>query len=747
MKPTKLVLRNWCQHSDLEIVFVDGMNNISGRNGQGKSNIIDALHACLGQNSNNAVNRLTDNIQYGKESGYVVMTFTHDNKEGELRVDLSRNYTEDSTAYYAAIEAAKLAVTNSATGTEAVESVYKLSTAKPTEKIKYTMKWDGVTYTKKTEIAEIIKQLTWVSPEYISTNFFPRQGDVQSIIGSSAVERQRVFHEKAGTAMCERAYQVIGEELSSLGSGSSDLKNLLDQEILNAAKLEAELKDVQHRKDSLQTCSVDYQACLLVFRQFEEQKQAAVRNAELTSTVMQLKLELTEVTATLAGVSSRLTDAQQRKITLDTLSAAASTALSQDEAAQRVHNTLKSAEQSVTVASKALEALSVKQLPPKPPEPMPFETMRQRLQELVFKAKELKGQVAQAGSGICPTCGQSIVGHEHHLAQLKEQLNTVVEEGKQLKPLHDALEAWFKGESALKAEWETAERDLERSKSHYAQVVSTSGPLTLLTPEQRQTYLDDVKRAKECNAMLAELTSLHSQGSQRRHALELKISETQTSLARVNSGTEVTQEMFDRASRDVAEYQSWSSLDRELSTSLSVAKDRLERSQAAVKNLEKSIQEAALLGAWREVLTEARGILHRDNVPTTVVQWYAEQLAIQTMSYLELFDASFSLQVAEDQSLLAQYTDKVLPAYRLSGGEKNMLSLSMRLAMFDLFPTALHLITLDEVEVHLDERNVARLPVVLEKVKGLARSRDLVVLFISHHPSLSDISDHCITLK
>jgi DNA repair exonuclease SbcCD ATPase subunit len=153
------------------------------------------------------------------------------------------------------------------------------------------------------------------------------------------------------------------------------------------------------------------------------------------------------------------------------------------------------------------------------------------------------------------------------------------------------------------------------------------------------------------------------------------------------------------------------------------------------------------LARWRTILEQVRDLVHRDALPAEVVAWYADQLVRHTMTYLKMFDAEFELFVARDLTLMGMFANKTMPVSRLSGGQKNMLNISMRLAMIDMFPSELRLLILDEVEVHLDQRNVAKLPVVLERVKGLARGRELVVLFVSHHPSLSGVADHVIHIQ
>jgi DNA repair exonuclease SbcCD ATPase subunit len=171
---------------------------------------------------------------------------------------------------------------------------------------------------------------------------------------------------------------------------------------------------------------------------------------------------------------------------------------------------------------------------------------------------------------------------------------------------------------------------------------------------------------------------------------------------------------------------------------------RFTDSEVVLKRMTEEVSKVAPLEKWKAMLSEAKDLFHKNAVPSEVVAWYASELIQHTLSYLKVFDINFSVVVTSDLLLMAVFPDKCMPVSALSGGEKNMLNICMRLAMADLFPGDLQLLVLDEVEVHLDQTNVGKLPVLLDKIKGLSRNRGIVVLFVSHSPFLKDTADHSI---
>jgi DNA repair exonuclease SbcCD ATPase subunit len=201
---------------------------------------------------------------------------------------------------------------------------------------------------------------------------------------------------------------------------------------------------------------------------------------------------------------------------------------------------------------------------------------------------------------------------------------------------------------------------------------------------------------------------------------------------------------YDAAMTALAKAQAAQQQYNDLKVQLGIAEGRLEDAKSQLKDSAAALARVVPQRTWKALVEQARELLHRDALPSEVVAWYATSLVAHTMNYLKLFEVSFSVIVTPDLGLMAIFPDKAMPVAKLSGGEKNMLNISMRLAMADLFPSDLRVLVLDEVEVHLDQTNVAKLPVLLEKVKCLARNRGLVVLFVSHHPSLRDIADNVV---
>ncbi len=57
MRLNQVRLKHWCQHKELTVDFQDGLNGILGANGNGKSNLLDAVRFAFTGESVNAGNK------------------------------------------------------------------------------------------------------------------------------------------------------------------------------------------------------------------------------------------------------------------------------------------------------------------------------------------------------------------------------------------------------------------------------------------------------------------------------------------------------------------------------------------------------------------------------------------------------------------------------------------------------------------------------------------------------------------
>jgi exonuclease SbcC len=113
--------------------------------------------------------------------------------------------------------------------------------------------------------------------------------------------------------------------------------------------------------------------------------------------------------------------------------------------------------------------------------------------------------------------------------------------------------------------------------------------------------------------------------------------------------------------------------------------------------------------------------------------------------YLQAFDIPFTAQIKDDLDVLCVFPGVgEKPAGRLSGGEKVMLGIAFRFAIYRLFAGELGFMFLDEPTVMLDDNKVQGVVDVMQSVRRYAHSTGMQLIVITHKPQLETAFDHTI---
>lgn len=745
MTPTKLTLAHFCQHEALEVVFARGMNNVSGPNGSGKSNLLDAIRLCLSLESGNP-GKLADNIQDGHNRASINLEFSHNGLPGRISIELRRNYLKnwDEVSLEQETARARIRAREQDSSVEVTESQLKLAVLNPKEEMKVQLVYGDVTLTKVGEVREWIRNNVGLDPKVISDSYFPRQGDVDGVLSGDRETRQRVFHDKAGTAMCQRLWDELGKELRSL----PDLTSTQDREQelgVKEAKLSAELAEWQEKCDALSATLPDVSGLAQKMEQHRISREHASRHHDMVQ-------RRNELVAQANKAQQRCDDIKAQGVALAERVQAQAPRRSELAAALQAQNALReqlgarnlllSRQTDIQTKLQQINPLAVAH-----PYPEGFRALVQACSEAERALAEAKHYVEHFSTGYCPTCKQEVAGASTLAQQSKDRLPELQKQVSRSSQAYDmavkaaqAFETWHaqqvKDQTRLQAELASVQEQLSR----------TPAPTGLLDQQELSSAIQEHDRLTADANGVQRLREQYLSAEADLDTLKVRIRDLdpQIEAARQAMLGVLGQDELRAMNETITAHQAASQLLREYLTELEVKSRYLTDVRQDLESAKARSRAAEPQARWRSMLEQVRDLLHRDALPAEVVAWYADELVRHTMTYLNMFDAGFELFVANDLTLMGMFADKTMPVSRLSGGQKNMLNISMRLAMVDMFPSDLKVLILDEVEVHLDQHNVARLPVVLERVKGLARGHELVVLFVSHHPSLSGVADHVI---
>lgn len=747
MRPTKLKLSNWCQHREKEIVLSDGMNSITGPNGSGKSNLLDALLMGLAQETNNVStksDKKTDNIMHGEDRARIELEFEHQDQKGLITVDLKRNYRTDSDVLQREVAHAKqLLAAQGEEGEEVTDEVLRLAGFKPRETVSTKMVWGDLRLRNTKEVGEWMLSVTKMQPRALKEAYFPSQGNVDAVIAGSGEERYRALAEQAGITLCARIYQYLGDEIRAqpdFGGVDQEFRELEAREAV--ARGDLERAEAENRKWADKEIDVDGPRTVLAeyavaSKALESLNQAQERLALARQAAADTQPELDRLLAEGKRLREK-TDAGAQK------ASEARELLTRAQAAQERKTQLSGLYDSLTGIQREQEALSE---PGDMPQGQP-DTIRAEIAHLQQEAEQKTEWIRLFESGECPTCGQPVSDARQKVVEYRKRIDQIADSVRSMTSSAEALErALAEWHREYEAFTRTSAELNERATHTQARIQQLEEGLQDVPSEEQVAAaheliagqvadLDQLQAAREA---YNQKVSLHE-----RAEAEVKTAEALVASSQAQLEGSPTAEQATAASEALSQAQIDQQAQRDASNDLQIKKGLYDQVAKDLERVRQRYDLAQPTREWVGLLGKTRDLFHRDALPRDAVLWYAGQLIEHANHYLGMFESDFQMTMTEDMSFLAVFGDKVQPSTRLSGGQKNMLSLSIRLAMADLFPSDLRLLVLDEVEVHLDQENVARLPIVLEQVKGLARNRGLTVLFVSHHPSLSDVSDHVI---
>lgn len=745
MIPKKITLKRFRQHREKEAVFHEGMNSIVGPNGSGKSNFLQALGLCLGLDIN-APGKKTDAIMNGFEKGEVVLEFEHRGKPGTIKVSLKRNYSKGWEEQSMLIEAAKEKLIQSQRdpSVHIDESEIKLAAFNPKETTSVTLEWDSDKCRNTTEVSDWMRKNLLVDPKVVLSQFFPKQGDIDGVISADKAERQRVFADKAGTAMCQVIWDLLGIELRTLPDLTGSAEKLAQTRAAVAVAAGA-LKKADDEMQAAAALPMDVTKPSEVISRYLRANVDRKKIGELSSEIAQLKVEAEK---DLAEETRLATEGKALRVKYDAVKDQIPEAIGRLATLQAIESRENQRVQlKGDLAKNRAKLQEVAGTPPaEPPSDAEISAMAEQIGGLSSRVTNLQSWAKTFATGKCPTCG-SDVADPGKIAEMTKEAAEGSEKIRAIQSAKATLEHSRKQLRENKTRWES---ELSVLRSRIGQAEST---LAAMPPEGPAVSREEVEKTqqlivygKDLEKSLGMLRDAYTSLSNRIGRVAATVAEKEKALKALTADVEgaPVEEDYKKASADLMTAQQNSQLFTELKVAYGIQKGRLEDAEFALRTAEVEDSKTKPLGILRDRLQRAREMFHRDALPSEVVAWYAQELVAHTESYLKMFEVNFNVVVTSDLGLMAVFPDKLQPAWDLSGGEANMLNISMRLAMADLFPSDLRLLVLDEVEVHLDAVNASKLPILLEKVKGLARSKGLVVLFISHHPNLREIADHVI---
>lgn len=775
-----LRLKNWCQHKSLTVHFRPGINGILGRNGKGKSNLLDALRFVLtGESINDGVK--TDNLTWGEKKGSVTLDFV----AGDTRYELIRHI--DSP--------------------------------------KVTLTWNDEKLTKDKEVAAELVKLFKATSKTMNDNVLIPQGKINEILNSKPAERIKEFQATFGLTRMEQAYQLLGSEVNSftvnpqLPAQLLELVNLVlqtrkDYEELGAkadsavgciAALEP-AEEVIKRAIFAERVSRTLQEAegSVIIATHESEKASAkhvmakhhrdhaaqtydacgYRLAECTKVVQDAavfaQLQVTNNLARDKAEHARLVltgprPAQTEVDALRSLTEQLNQELARLQGMITNPATRPKLPQELVIAEQLhaahLERASVTNPPPKSPELLALEADGVRL------ATELKG----LGTGICSTCKQAVAGGPALVAAKTAELEAARATWTALNQAFvDAHQAAVRAADAKALNlaqqlvaFETAgvnavQQAIQAVQPKREQAVAALAQATALA--QRWDVYENLASAvrtdlvapDESEVKEAQLTLTRIEVS--KNALMVATSQVESLKAILDSAddalkrakdfrarqTEITNapsaEEIENAKAALAELSTRRVELAELDRQLGSLKATLDQRERDATRMREQVAHEEADAAWVEECRVARDALHYTQLPSSMMREYARLINSRIEFYLKLWETPWKFTLDDNLAFRATFAEGETSGSRLSGGQQVVASASFRLAMSDTFAKDVGLLVFDEPSNHLDKENIQHLQQLLLKLKELSAHTGRQILVVTHEASLTGFLDHVVEI-
>ncbi|MEM2042091.1 MAG: SMC family ATPase [Nitrososphaerota archaeon] len=704
----RVKLVNFLSHRETEIAFGEGLTVFIGRNGAGKSSVVDAIvYALYGQHTRGQNANIVHDGGRAQE-GMVELDFELNGKLYRVvrRFDGKGNLKEVSIR-----EDGKLVATSER----------------------------GV----DRSVSEAVSGLLGMNYERMRSSVVIQQGEVDAILRADPKELKELFDDLLGLSAFEQAYSRMKDVLDGfekkirLGVHKSiDDLMLVEEELekcrkiltegkMRADELEKELEKLrdEHRElgEKISRLEVLLQLHNEVRSSIEALRGLVRREvANLEDKVGRVERAV-KALALREEVEKRITRIDELRVEISRL----------DEKERSLQRQLREIEEELKRLPSGAGAKSIEEL---------RNEARTRAERLRDDAVELGKAVALGAetSELADRVGQDVEGVVDLVSEVHE--SALASRAAELAAKRDAIKTEIEETKRRKKE---ADREIYELGTINGQDVQRLRN-EVLTAEQ---ILRDVGGEPGVSALKARLEGLKERSSRLEKVklpLELDVSELQA-LAEVLPAD--AKELLDRirtgimrlrdeklGPEDVIQLEHLRLMRDELSREIGGKEKELEKLREDVQRAEKEIGE---LEKVRDVLRKAKEfrdlmrkvrdlVYHREGpVLRSLRGWVYERVSERAREYLDAFDSPISdVRIEEERTgkgsrvvFRCFYQAREVSWERLSGGEKVVLALALRLAIGDVLGAQrLGFFVLDEPTVHLDAEKRRRLRDVLMRL-------------------------------
>ena len=699
MRIDRVRLTNFCQHTQRDDLLGAGVIGIVGRNGSGKSNYLRAIRRAFTGESGNPGKKEED-VRWESEKGSVQVDFTAGTVSGFIKRDL--------------------------------------------KSARCTMQFGDKGFKTATEVDQIIYQILGYNPRIMSDIVFVEQGQIEGILFQKPSERAKSLQSLFGTEPAEKIREylqadIVNTVVETRAPVIDKLKVQLATEVTQPLDEIDRLVPQIHARMLGDDKRATFAATLL---RRETQIKASATTAQMKAQINSYQTELVKTEASYKDVESKHAALKTTIVDCEPLIAVSNHVL---ELNKKIMADLERKASLESEVKRYSDELAVPE--PKPPANCAnLKEMQDRVAALdVQRAMCLK--VTKVDANTCPTCNQPIAqALKDYYQNLLSSCNA---ELFQLTPVATSLAAAVRQYEYDHTTWRA---NYANSRKNLANAQSALSRLSIDIPPTSQELTDAEQMIKLHNTSrqtLAELTVTLAVRADQVKSLRVSLANSMTimSSAEAQLGSPVSDEEAEQVRTALEQHDKAALEMSELRGRLQALEQQRESIVRQITQYESEEQKLGPIKLYRDLLERARQILHRDQLPNLVAQAYLRAINIRIGKYLEMFEASFVASIASDLTVVCSFGGgRQVTAERLSGGERVMLGIAFRFAIYDLFMSQLGLLVLDEPTVYLDDDRVDGIFKLLEKVKSYSKNSGLQLIVVTHEQRLAGVFDQVIHL-
>ena len=713
----RIRLHNYCQHRDLDLAIEGTLIALTGPNGKGKSNLLGGIQFGLtGEHPGKNKDQL---LSWGAAEGRVEIEFELEGVQATITRALHSTFSE--------------------------------------------LQWGSESIRGTTQVNEALRVHLGMDKDLVKQAVFVRQAEIDSILFTTARERELAFQRLLGIGETSKIHKVLGDVISELAlpvnydeqiaQGKARHQELTARVTILGGQL-AQIQTARNQAPQatdilaqLASIRASLQAAIRVtgaVTPLEEQDSRTNQAKGSMDAILPIELSLPETDRYIQDLQGRIYQAEQY---------------------QR-------AQQAWKKAGEAVLALGVS-----PYAPADLQTAKKQYDDATAEINRLAGrhklhQDMLAGlrgaQGLqeCPVCGSKVEDIQRLNDRLQGILQGLQETGTTLR---SSQQVYQKVYADIDQATRTFQDQYTRLTAAYQQaestlkglVVSTEDPAALLPQigelqERRRAYLAN------CTARQSlEATWKTHQGALERCRQECQAAITALQVLVPGIQPQDLPGLIQALQAQIPALEQQRDQLHGMDTEIARLQGMVGELHDAVLKLNQAVKQLEDKRAGQAGQQEALGVLgrvrdwfHFSNGPGTLSKAVLEALNQDVNNFLGQFTAPFVVEPSsETLGFRVIFTDgrETAPggppeASVLSGGERIQLAVAFRLSVYCMFAGKLGLLAMDEPTNFLDSANIGRFGEVLQKVKRIAAGMNLQLIVATHETSVLPFCDTSIDL-